>query len=65
MRVTLQVATDFGQPAFAAVGASGAIEVLAFTLWGVHLWRVMSGRSLHAESGRIGCTPPPIGSGAH
>jgi hypothetical protein len=46
MRVTLQVATDFVEPAFAVVGASGAIEVAGFAIWSAHLWRAMSGRGV-------------------
>lgn len=53
MRVSLQVATDFGEPAFALVGMSGVLEVAAFALWGVHLWRVMGGRLVVAAPGHV------------
>jgi hypothetical protein len=43
MRVSFQVATDFGAWAFPIAGASGLLEVAGFALWGVHLWRIMNG----------------------
>lgn len=51
MRVTLQMATDLIQPAFAMVGVSGILEVAGFALWGLHLLRVMGGRRvIHEEN---------------
>jgi hypothetical protein len=45
LRVTAQIATDFTPWAFPAAGASGLLEVLGLSLWGVHLWRIMAGRA--------------------
>jgi hypothetical protein len=44
LRVTAQTATDLSPGAFPVAGVSGVLEVLGLTLWGVHLWRIMSGR---------------------
>lgn len=41
MRVTLQTMTDFFEPAFLLVGASGVLEVAGLAFWGAHIWRVM------------------------
>jgi hypothetical protein len=44
MRVIGQTLTDFIPAAFPVTGLSGVLEVLGLTLWGVHLWRIMSSR---------------------
>ncbi|MGH7172390.1 MAG: DUF1858 domain-containing protein [Gemmataceae bacterium] len=44
LRVVGQTLTDFIPVAFSVTGISGVLEVLGLTLWGVHLWRIMSGR---------------------
>lgn len=49
LRVTLQIATDFTEPAFAAIGASGVLEVAGLALWGGHLLRTMAGRALRVR----------------
>lgn len=42
LRVTSQVATDLAPAAaFPLMGVSGTFEVLGFTLWGIHLWRLL------------------------
>lgn len=42
-RVGLQIATDFvPQVAYPLVGATGFIELVALTWWGVELWRTMN-----------------------
>jgi hypothetical protein len=46
LRVGLQVATDFLQPAFAWVGVSGILEVAGLALWGAHMWRIMAGKRM-------------------
>jgi hypothetical protein len=45
LRVTAQIATDFTPWAFPAAGVSGLLEVLGLSLWGVYLWRIMTGRA--------------------
>ncbi|HVX61781.1 MAG TPA: DUF1858 domain-containing protein, partial [Pirellulales bacterium] len=45
LRVVGQVLTDFSPRAFAMAGVSGLLEVSGLTIWGLHLWRVMSGRA--------------------
>lgn len=54
MRVTLQTMTDFFEPAFVLVGASGVLEVAGLALWGVHVWRVMARSSKSATPHRTG-----------
>jgi hypothetical protein len=44
IRVSLQVASDIAQPAFALIGLSGVLEVGALALWGAHLLHVMGQR---------------------
>lgn len=44
LRVISQTLTDFIPVAFPISGVSGVLEVVGLTLWGVHLWRIMSGR---------------------
>ncbi|HET6882347.1 MAG TPA: DUF1858 domain-containing protein [Pirellulales bacterium] len=44
LRVMGQTLTDFTPRAFAFAGVSGLLEVTGLAIWGVHLWRVMSGR---------------------
>jgi hypothetical protein len=46
LRVTAQTLTDFSPTAYPFTGASGLLEVLGLSLWGAHLWRIMSGRAL-------------------
>ena len=41
-RVLLQVATDFTGRAYPLLGATGFIELIALTWWGVEMWRTMS-----------------------
>jgi hypothetical protein len=41
-RVLLQVATDFTARAYPFVGATGFIELLALSWWGVEMWRTMN-----------------------
>jgi hypothetical protein len=43
LRVVGQTLTDFTPRAFAFAGVSGLLEVTGLAIWGVHLWRVMSG----------------------
>jgi hypothetical protein len=50
LRVVSQVLTDFTPAAYPAAGVSGVLEVLGLALWGVHLWRIMSGRRCAARS---------------
>jgi hypothetical protein len=49
LRVFAQTATDFSPRAFPVAGASGLLEVAGLAVWGVHLWRIMAGRSAMAE----------------
>jgi hypothetical protein len=49
LRVVAQTATDFSPLFFPAAGASGLLEVTGLAVWGVHLWRIMAGRSAVAE----------------
>ncbi len=44
LRVAGQTLTDFAPWMFPVAGISGVLEVLGLALWGVHLWRIMSGR---------------------
>jgi hypothetical protein len=44
LRVAGQTLTDFAPAMFPITGISGVFEVLGLALWGVHLWRIMSGR---------------------
>ncbi len=44
LRVIGQTLTDFIPVAFSVTGISGVLEVLGLTWWGIHLWRIMSGR---------------------
>ena len=43
LRVLGQTLTDFTPHAFAVAGVSGMFEVTGLAIWGVHLWRIMSG----------------------
>jgi hypothetical protein len=52
MRVVAQVLTDVTPLAYPVAGASGLLEVLGLAVWGVDLWRIMSGRT----GGE--CSPP-------
>lgn len=63
LRVTGQTLTDFSPHAFAVAGVSGLLEVSGLAIWGIHLWRVMSGRiktstELHAEVPHAGSIGP-------
>jgi hypothetical protein len=49
LRVLAQTATDFSPLAFPVAGASGLLEVTGLAIWGVHLWRIMAGRSAAEE----------------
>ena len=50
LRVTLQALTDVHPAFFAVVGVSGVLELAALCWWGVHLVRVMFGRSSFATT---------------
>jgi hypothetical protein len=50
LRVIAQTMTDFTPFAYPLAGASGLLEVLGLTLWGVHLWRIMYGGAGAADS---------------
>lgn len=39
-----QLLTDFSPRAFGLAGVSGLLEVTGLAIWGIHLWRVMSGQ---------------------
>ncbi|MCA9244243.1 MAG: DUF1858 domain-containing protein [Phycisphaerales bacterium] len=43
LRVWLQIGTDFSGQVYPLVGVSGLLEVAGISIWGVHLWRIMSG----------------------
>lgn len=43
MRVVFQIATDFGEWAYAPAGVSGLLELIGIAIWGLHLWRIMNG----------------------
>ena len=45
LRVVGQTLTDFSPRAFAFAGVSGLLEVTGLAIWGIHLWRVMSGHA--------------------
>jgi hypothetical protein len=49
LRVAGQVLTDLTAASFPVTGVSGVLEVTGLALWGVHLWRVMSGRVTTAD----------------
>jgi hypothetical protein len=57
LRVVGQVLTDFSPRAFAMAGVSGLLEVCGLTIWGLHLWRVMSGRARASLTERQGAGP--------
>jgi hypothetical protein len=44
LRVGGQVLTDWAPAAFPFAGVSGCLEVAGLAIWGVHLWRIMTGR---------------------
>jgi hypothetical protein len=50
LRVTSQTLTDFTPSSFPFAGASGVLEVAGLAVWGVHLWRIMTGRVRAANS---------------
>lgn len=51
LRVASQVATDWIPAwAFPPMGASGVLEVLGFSLWGAHLWRLLGAGSPPASA---------------
>lgn len=43
MRVSFQIATDFGEWAYPIAGVSGLLELTGIAVWGIHLWRIMNG----------------------
>ena len=45
LRVAAQTLTDSVPSAFPVAGVSGLFEVLGLAVWGVHLWRLMAGRT--------------------
>ena len=49
MRVVFQIGTDFVDWAYPIAGVSGLLEVAGIGIWGVHLWRIMSGWRPAAE----------------
>lgn len=49
LRVLGQTLTDFSPNAFAVAGVSGLFEVTGLAIWGVQLWRVMSGAYAESE----------------
>jgi hypothetical protein len=77
LRVILQTLTDFTPAAYPLAGASGLLEFAGLTIWGVHLWRMMSPQRQTAPTGagsellpivsmgcsRPGNTPNGIGGG--
>jgi len=44
LRVITQILTDYSATVFPISGMSGLLELTALTIWGVHLWRLMSRR---------------------
>jgi hypothetical protein len=44
LRVLSQIATDLADSPFPFAGFSGLLEVTGLVIWGVHLWRIMTGR---------------------
>lgn len=62
LRVVGQTLTDFVPVAFPITGISGVLEVLALTLWAIHLWRIMSG---HFALEMPEASPPPSGGRRH
>jgi hypothetical protein len=44
LRVAGQVLADFFPSVFLLTGVSGCLEVAGLTIWGVHLWRIMTRR---------------------
>jgi len=50
VRVVGQVLTDFTTASFPFTGVSGVLEVSGLAVWGVHLWRIMSGSYAPAEA---------------
>ncbi len=59
-RVLLQIATDFTGRAYSLVGATGFIELIALTWWGVEMWRTMNLARTH----RVHVLGVPIQPGA-
>ncbi|HVA49874.1 MAG TPA: DUF1858 domain-containing protein [Pirellulales bacterium] len=68
LRVVGQTLTDFSPRAFAFAGVSGLLEVSGLAIWGIHLWRVMSGRTKNKfnehESASPAVADGAIGPGA-
>jgi hypothetical protein len=62
LRVTAQTLTDFTPVTFPIAGISGLLEVTGLALWGVHLWRIMSGRLTirTATTGSSGASSPVV-----
>jgi hypothetical protein len=61
LRVIGQTLTDFWPGAFAIAGVSGLLEVLGLSLWGWHLWQIMSGRvAVQHRSSIEACPDGPI-----
>ena len=58
LRVSAQVATDFTNLAYPFAGVSGLFEVTGLALWGVHLWRIMIGRSRLRHVPQPSCPSP-------
>jgi hypothetical protein len=60
LRVVSQTLTDLTPVWFPIAGVSGLLEVVGLTLWGIHLWTIMSGKSrdrrLEEELSLPGCS---------
>lgn len=65
LRVVNQTLTDFWPGAFAIAGVSGLLEVLGLSLWGWHLWQIMSGRLTAQVTSTEACPDGPIGPDAN
>ncbi len=48
-RVLFQTLTDFTPVAYPLAGVSGVLEVTGLALWGIHLYRIMTGRLKQPE----------------
>ncbi len=59
LRVVGQTLTDSAPLAFPFTGVSGLLEVTGLALWGVHLWRIMSGRHPLAVTTDEDASPAP------
>lgn len=53
LRVVGQILTDFTPRAYMIAGVSGLLEVTGLAIWGLHVWRLMSGRSKEAVASEM------------